>query len=96
VTLRGGWEDRDTTYLGIKAAANDTCEHGHYDLGSFRSRLRRRPLGHGSVGQTIPPTGRDAGIDRHVEKVSPMAKTTNSGRYGLYVTFVLANMVFVY
>jgi hypothetical protein len=35
VTLRGDWCDRDTVYLGIKAGANDACEHGHYDLGSF-------------------------------------------------------------
>jgi hypothetical protein len=35
VTLRGSWQDPDTTYLGIKAGANGTCEHGHYDLGSF-------------------------------------------------------------
>jgi hypothetical protein len=35
VMLRGSWLDRNTTYLGIKAGANDACEHGHYDLGSF-------------------------------------------------------------
>jgi hypothetical protein len=32
--LRGDW-NANTTYLGIKAGANDACEHGHYDLGSF-------------------------------------------------------------
>ena len=26
---------RETTYLGIKGGANNACEHGHYDLGSF-------------------------------------------------------------
>jgi hypothetical protein len=35
VMLRGSWTDPNTTYLGIKAGANDACEHGHYDLGSF-------------------------------------------------------------
>jgi predicted branched-subunit amino acid permease len=35
VMLRGSWRDPDTTYLGIKGGANDACEHGHYDLGSF-------------------------------------------------------------
>jgi hypothetical protein len=35
VTLRGDWRDPNTTYLGIKGGANDACEHGHYDLGSF-------------------------------------------------------------
>jgi hypothetical protein len=35
VMLRGSWGDPDTTYLGIKAGANNACEHGHYDLGSF-------------------------------------------------------------
>jgi Heparinase II/III-like protein len=35
VMLRGSWGDPDTTYLGIKAGANDACEHGHYDLGNF-------------------------------------------------------------
>jgi Heparinase II/III-like protein len=35
VMLRGSWDDRNATYLGIKAGANDACEHGHYDLGSF-------------------------------------------------------------
>lgn len=35
VMLRGSWGDPNTTYLGIKAGANDVCEHGHYDLGSF-------------------------------------------------------------
>jgi hypothetical protein len=35
VMLRGSWGDRNTTYLGIKGGANDACEHGHYDLGSF-------------------------------------------------------------
>jgi hypothetical protein len=35
VTLRGDWHDVNTTYLGIKGGANDGCEHGHYDLGSF-------------------------------------------------------------
>ena len=35
VVLRGAWDDPNTTYLGIKAGANDACEHGHYDLGSF-------------------------------------------------------------
>ncbi len=35
VMLRGSWNDPDTTYLGIKGGANDACEHGHYDLGSF-------------------------------------------------------------
>jgi Heparinase II/III-like protein len=35
VTLRGDWHDVKTTYLGIKGGANDACEHGHYDLGSF-------------------------------------------------------------
>jgi Heparinase II/III-like protein len=35
VTLRGRWDDPKTTYLGIKGGANDACEHGHYDLGSF-------------------------------------------------------------
>lgn len=35
VMLRGDWRDPDTTYLGIKGGANDACEHGHYDLGSF-------------------------------------------------------------
>jgi hypothetical protein len=35
VMLRGDWHDPNTTYLGIKAGANDACEHGHYDLGSF-------------------------------------------------------------
>jgi hypothetical protein len=35
VTLRGDWHDVNTTYLGIKGGANDACEHGHYDLGSF-------------------------------------------------------------
>jgi hypothetical protein len=35
VMLRGSWDDPDTTYLGIKAGANDACKHGHYDLGSF-------------------------------------------------------------
>jgi hypothetical protein len=35
VMLRGSWDDPNTTYLGIKAGANDACEHGHYDLGSF-------------------------------------------------------------
>jgi len=33
--LRGSWGEPNTTYLGIKAGANDACEHGHYDLGSF-------------------------------------------------------------
>ena len=33
--LRGDWRDVKTTYLGIKGGANDACEHGHYDLGSF-------------------------------------------------------------
>jgi Heparinase II/III-like protein len=35
VMLRGSWDDPKTTYLGIKGGANDACEHGHYDLGSF-------------------------------------------------------------
>ena len=35
VMLRGGWSDPNATYLGIKGGANDACEHGHYDLGSF-------------------------------------------------------------
>ncbi|MGH7059469.1 MAG: heparinase II/III domain-containing protein [Stellaceae bacterium] len=35
VMLRGDWNDKDTTYLGIKGGANDACEHGHFDLGSF-------------------------------------------------------------
>ena len=35
VMLRGDWQDPRTTYLGIKAGANDACEHGHFDLGSF-------------------------------------------------------------
>jgi hypothetical protein len=35
VMLRGRWDDPKTTYLGIKGGANDACEHGHYDLGSF-------------------------------------------------------------
>ena len=35
VMLRGSWGDPNTTYLGIKAGANDACKHGHYDLGSF-------------------------------------------------------------
>ena len=35
VMLRGDWGDPKTTYLGIKGGANDACEHGHYDLGSF-------------------------------------------------------------
>ena len=35
VMLRGDWRDHDTTYLGIKGGANNACEHGHYDLGSF-------------------------------------------------------------
>jgi hypothetical protein len=35
VMLRGNWDDLNTTYLGIKAGANDACKHGHYDLGSF-------------------------------------------------------------
>jgi hypothetical protein len=35
VMLRGSWSDPNTIYLGIKAGANDACEHGHYDLGSF-------------------------------------------------------------
>ena len=35
VMLRGSWSDPNTTYLGIKAGANDACKHGHYDLGSF-------------------------------------------------------------
>jgi Heparinase II/III-like protein/Domain of unknown function (DUF4962) len=35
VMLRGSWDDPNTTYLGIKGGANDACEHGHYDLGSF-------------------------------------------------------------
>lgn len=35
VMLRGSWDDLNTTYLGIKGGANDACEHGHYDLGSF-------------------------------------------------------------
>jgi len=35
VMLRGSWDDSNTTYLGIKAGANDACKHGHYDLGSF-------------------------------------------------------------
>jgi heparinase II/III-like protein len=35
VMLRGSWNDSNSTYLGIKAGANDTCKHGHYDLGSF-------------------------------------------------------------
>ena len=35
VIFRGSWSDPNTTYLGIKAGANDACEHGHYDLGSF-------------------------------------------------------------
>jgi len=35
VMLRGSWDDPNTTYLGIKAGANDACKHGHYDLGSF-------------------------------------------------------------
>jgi hypothetical protein len=35
VVLRGGWRDVKTTYLGIKGGANNACEHGHYDLGSF-------------------------------------------------------------
>ena len=33
--LRGDWRDHHSTYLGIKGGANDACEHGHYDLGSF-------------------------------------------------------------
>jgi hypothetical protein len=35
VMLRGSWDDPNTTYLGIKAGANNACKHGHYDLGSF-------------------------------------------------------------
>jgi hypothetical protein len=35
VMLRGSWDDPNTTYLGIKAGANDACRHGHFDLGSF-------------------------------------------------------------
>ncbi|HEY1261224.1 MAG TPA: heparinase II/III family protein [Stellaceae bacterium] len=35
VMLRGNWDSKQTTYLGIKGGANDACEHGHYDLGSF-------------------------------------------------------------
>jgi hypothetical protein len=35
VMLRGRWDDPNSTYLGIKTGANDACEHGHYDLGSF-------------------------------------------------------------
>ncbi len=35
VMLRGSWGDPNTTYLRIKAGANDACKHGHYDLGSF-------------------------------------------------------------
>jgi hypothetical protein len=35
VMLRGDWRDPNATYLGIKGGANDACEHGHYDLGSF-------------------------------------------------------------
>jgi hypothetical protein len=35
VMLRGDWHEPKTTYIGIKAGANDACEHGHYDLGSF-------------------------------------------------------------
>src|SRR6516165_11810863 len=35
VMLRGNWTDPNTTYLGTRAGANDACEHGHYDLGSF-------------------------------------------------------------
>jgi hypothetical protein len=35
VMLRGTWGDSNSTYLGIKGGANDTCKHGHYDLGSF-------------------------------------------------------------
>ncbi|HEU0155595.1 MAG TPA: heparinase II/III family protein, partial [Stellaceae bacterium] len=33
--LRGDWNDPNTTFLGIKAGANNACEHAHYDLGSF-------------------------------------------------------------
>jgi len=35
VMLRGRWDNSNSTYLGIKAGANDACKHGHYDLGSF-------------------------------------------------------------
>jgi Heparinase II/III-like protein/Domain of unknown function (DUF4962) len=35
VMLRGDWRDHNSTYLGIKGGANDACEHGHSDLGSF-------------------------------------------------------------
>jgi len=35
VMFRGNWRDHNTTYLGIKGGANNACEHGHYDLGSF-------------------------------------------------------------
>ncbi|HUC70888.1 MAG TPA: heparinase II/III family protein [Stellaceae bacterium] len=35
VMLRGDWGEPKATYLGIKGGANDACEHGHYDLGSF-------------------------------------------------------------
>jgi hypothetical protein len=35
VMLRGDWGEPGTTYLGVKAGANNACEHGHYDLGSF-------------------------------------------------------------
>jgi len=35
VMVRGDWRDHNTTYLGIKGGANNACEHGHYDLGSF-------------------------------------------------------------
>jgi hypothetical protein len=33
--LRGSWTDMSATYVGIKAGANNSCPHAHYDLGSF-------------------------------------------------------------
>jgi hypothetical protein len=33
--LRGSWTDTSATYVGIKAGANNSCPHAHYDLGSF-------------------------------------------------------------
>lgn len=33
--LRGDWRDRNATYIGVKAGANDARSHSHHDLGSF-------------------------------------------------------------
>lgn len=35
VTMRANWDQLQSTYLGVKAGANDSCPHAHYDLGSF-------------------------------------------------------------